>query len=94
MCATGTLPVASQIRIARRTETASRHCRQRREKRDLKTLIVRPSSKSLYGRRSAYRSEINALNIPVLLRTTPLPATSVSTTVGRITSTLSVPVPP
>ena len=44
MCATGTLPVASQIRIARRTETASRHCRQRREKREVRILIVRSSS--------------------------------------------------
>ena len=89
MCATGTVPVASQIRIARRSETASRHCRQRSEKRDVKPLIVRPSSKSLYGRRSAHRSEINALNVPVLLRTTPLPTTSINTTVARITSTLS-----
>lgn len=47
MCATGTLPVANQIRIARRTETDSRHCRQRREKREVKAFIVRSSSQSL-----------------------------------------------
>ena len=32
-----------------------------------------PRCRSLYGRRSAHRSEINALNIPVPLRTTPTP---------------------
>src|SRR5262249_20085424 len=45
--ATGTLPVSSQMRIARRTETASRHCRHRREKREVKAFIVRSSSQSL-----------------------------------------------
>jgi len=75
MCATGTLPVASQIRIARRTETASRHCRQRRANREVRTRIVRPSVKSLIVDGSVHRSEINALNVPVLLCATPLPTT-------------------